>query len=112
MSVSFNLICDFRILLENVFQKELFGECETFNHFFTFEYEFTSKVIDNVVITDDKHLNELLYGFEIVFSFSARSEEIPNRDNAFKTEVHFWDFIFFVVNNFVIFFIFRVKLSW
>tara|TARA_B110000285_G_C14601710_1_gene370970 strand:+ start:230 stop:556 length:327 start_codon:yes stop_codon:yes gene_type:complete len=78
MSVSFDLISDFRVLLENVFQKELFGKSKAFHSFFTLENKLTPKVVDNVVIADNKHLNKLPDSFEIVSSLSARAKEIPN----------------------------------
>ena len=112
MSISLDLICDFRVLFENVFQKKLFGKCKTFHSFFTLENKLTPEVVDNVMIADNEHLDKLSDSFEIMSSLSARAKEISNRDDTLKTEVHFWYFIFFIVNYFVIFLVLRIKFSW
>jgi hypothetical protein len=110
--VSFNLVSYFRVFLEDVLQKEFLCKSEAFDWHHTHVNEFTPHVVDDEVITDNEHLGKLFNRSELVLSVYFRFKEVSNLNKSLQAEIHLWNLVFFIINNFIIRVNFGVEISW
>jgi len=111
MRVSFNLIGNFRVFLEDILDEELLGKSEAFDWDHAHVHELTPHVVDNEVITDNEHLSKLFDRSKLVLSVHFRFEEVTDLNKSFQAKVHLWHLVFFIVDNFIVRVHFGVEVS-
>lgn len=84
--------------------QELFGQSKA-SHLFLMCHvdESTFALLDHVVITDQLGAWQLLTDVPLILGDTVGNQTEANSDSSFSKEIHFWHFVFFIVDEIVFF---------
>ena len=87
------------VLREDLLKQELFGQGKCFDFFGSNVNVLRSLVVDDVVVADQAVRFQFLGSFVLSLGDTVSDQRVADVDGSIKNEVHFRDFIFFIIDD-------------